>query len=355
MIWRWILMALGGLGVVLTVLPFIPSNHSLIRVWDFPRMQVAALLVIVLIAAVLVLDMRIWQTWAFCAVLAGALAWQAYSIWPYTPLANTEVKALTTCQPGSRITLLIANILDENRQTGPLFALVERLNPDLVLLVETNSWWDGQLEPLKQAYPYAINHPQENSYGLHLFSRFELINPEVRFLVEDSVPSIKTGVRLPSDAIINLYGLHPRPPPLQDTEERDAELLMAGREVHSEPTPAIVAGDMNDVAWSQTNRFFRKVSGLLDPRIGRGPYATFNARWPLIKWPLDHVFFEKSFRLLEIAVEENIGSDHFPLFVALCHDPATADAHEQEQEEPDVSDLEEAEEAIEEGHKEAQD
>jgi endonuclease/exonuclease/phosphatase (EEP) superfamily protein YafD len=76
------------------------------------------------------------------------------------------------------------------------------------------------------------------------------------------------------------------------------------------------------------------VSGLLDPRIGRAPFATFNADWPLLKWPLDHVFFEKSFRLLDIAVMEDDGSDHYPLFVELCHAPASSDAQDEPQPEP---------------------
>lgn len=346
---RWILIGLGGLAVIATVLPFIPSNESTIRIWDFPRIQLAILLAIVLIAAPFVLPLSSRGTWAFGAVLAGALAWQAYAIWPYTPLAETEAKAIARCEPDSRITLLVANVLMENRDAGPLLTLVERVGPDLVLLAETDSWWDRQLVSLKQDYPHAINHPQENSYGLHLFSRFELIGPKVRFLVEDSVASIKTGLRLPSGARIDLYGLHPKPPPLQDTEGRDAELLLVAEEVRKEVAPSIVAGDLNDVAWSQSNSLFQEVSGLLDPRIGRGPYATFNADWPLLKWPLDHVFFEESFRLLEIAVMGDIGSDHFPFFVALCHAPAAADVQDRPQPEP--SDLEAAEEMIEGGLK----
>lgn len=349
---RWIVIGLGGLAGLVTVLPLIPSNESAIRIWDFPRIQLAILLAIVLIAAPFVLPLCSRRTWAFGAVLAGMLAWQAFAIWPYTPFAETEAKAIVRCEPDSRITLLVANVLMENRDAGPLLALVERVWPDLVLLVETDSWWDRQLAPLKLAYPHAINHPQENGYGLHLFSRFELIGPKVRFLVEEHVPSIKTGLRLPSGARIDLYGLHPKPPPLQDTERRDAELLLVGKEVRREIASSIVAGDLNDVAWSRSNILFQKVSGLLDPRIGRGPYATFNADWPLLKWPVDHVFFEESFRLLEISVKGDIESDHFPFFVALCHAPAAVDVQDQPQPEP--SDLEAAEEMIEEGREEGQ-
>ena len=349
---RRVLIGLGGLAILATVLPFIPSNESAIRIWDFPRIQVAVLLAAVLIAVPFLLPLRRRRTWGFAALVAGALGWQAYAIWPYTPLAETEAKALASCATESRVTLLVANVLIDNRDAAPLLALVEQLSPDLVLLVETDSWWDARLEPLKRAYPHAINHPQEDSYGMHLFSRFAMIGPEVRFLVEDHVPSIKTGLRLPSGARIDLYGLHPKPPPLQDTAQRDAELLIVGEEVRRDAAPSIVAGDLNDVAWSRTNALFQKVSGLLDPRIGRGLYATFTADWPLLKWPLDHVFFEESFRLRDIAVMGDIGSDHFPLFVALCHDPAAPAL--QKQPEPEPSDLEAADDAIEEGLEEAE-
>ncbi|WP_034855295.1 endonuclease/exonuclease/phosphatase family protein [Sinorhizobium sojae] len=350
---RWAVIGLGSLGVAATVVPFIPSDEWWIRIWDFPRIQVAVLLAVMLGAVPFSLPIRRRRTAAFAVALTVALGWQIFAILPYTPIVATEAKAAENCDQRSRIRLLVANVLKSNRNAEPLLSLLDRLRPDILVLVETDAWWDTQLAPLKESYPYGVAYPQENGYGMHLFSRFELIGPEVRFLIDDYVPSIKTGLLLPSGARIDLYGLHPKPPPLQDTARRDAELMIVGREVRMETAPAIVAGDLNDVAWSRTNSLFQEISGLLDPRIGRGPYATFNANWPFLRWPLDHVFFEDSFQLLHLAVAGNIGSDHFPFFVALCHRPA-AEA-EQEQPRPEPSDVEAADEAIEKGREEETD
>jgi endonuclease/exonuclease/phosphatase (EEP) superfamily protein YafD len=52
-----------------------------------------------------------------------------------------------------------------------------------------------------------------------------------------------------------LYGLHPEPPSPSEADSslpRDAELVMAGREIVQSHRPALVAGDLNDVAWSHT-------------------------------------------------------------------------------------------------------
>jgi endonuclease/exonuclease/phosphatase (EEP) superfamily protein YafD len=355
MVWmvRWLLVALGVTAIAVTVLALVPSNERWVRIWDFPRVQIAACLAVVLLLLPFVAFPRRRLKLVFAVLLATALAWQVSNIWPYTPLAAPQAEAAADCPVDSRIDLLVANVLIDNRETASLFALVEDIDPDLILLLETDAWWDDQLRPLGDAYPHAILHPLENSYGIHLFSRFALIDPLVRYLIEESVPSIKTGVLLPSGERINLYGLHPKPPPLADTEERDAELLIVGKEVSDEIIPSIVAGDLNDVAWSQTNNLFQEVSGLLDPRIGRGLYPTFVAMLPLLRWPLDHVFFEESFTLLDLAVLEDIGSDHFPLFVALCHDPSAAARQQKPEAEP--ADREAADEVIEEGHEAASD
>ena len=350
---RWFLIALGVVAIAVTVLALVPSNERWVRIWDFPRVQIAACLTVVLLLLPFVVFSRRRLKLVFAALLATALAWQVFNIWPYTPLAAPQVEAAVDCPADSRIGLLVANVLVDNRESAPLLALVDAVDPDLVLLVETDAWWDDELAPLGDAYPYAVLHPRENSYGIHLFSRFTLIDPLVRYLIEEEVPSIKTGLLLPSGARIDLYGLHPKPPPLADTEERDAELLVVGKEVSDETIASIVAGDLNDVAWSQTNSLFQEVSGLLDPRIGRGLYPTFDAKSPLLRWPLDHVFFEESFTLLELAVLGDIESDHFPLFVALCHDPGAAARQQKPEAGPDEQ--EDADEAIEEGREAADD
>jgi endonuclease/exonuclease/phosphatase (EEP) superfamily protein YafD len=112
-----------------------------------------------------------------------------------------------------------------------------------------------------------------------------------------------------------------------------------GKEVKSKEAPVIVMGDLNDVAWSHTSYLFRNISGLLDPRVGRGFYNTFHANYPFIRFPLDHFFHSNDFRLLDLQRLPYCGSDHFPIYIDLSYEPsaerqqpkleATPDEHEE--------------------------
>ena len=342
---------IGALLVLVTALPIVPTNDWWVRVWDFPRIQVAALLAFVLVAISLIGDRRRRATWGLALGIAVALGYQLTWIWPYTPLHSVQVELTASCPPEASVRLLVANVLMTNRRAEPLLEHVSRLNPDVVLLVETDAWWDERLALIKARYPFVLSRPREDFYGLHLFSRFDLVDPEVRFLLDDYVPSVKAGLRLPSGSLIELYGVHPRPPPHQDTARRDAELLITAREMRETRAPSIVAGDLNNVAWSRTTRLFLETGGLLDPRIGRGPYPTYNANWPLLRWPLDHIFFEREFGFTELRVLDEIGSDHFPIYAALCHTPAAGPRREPPDIEPE--DVRAAREALREGREEA--
>ena len=350
-IFALMLILAGVLLLLATALPFIRSNEWWVRIWDFPRAQILVLLLLVGAGMLAVFPIRKPFTALALTALGIAAVYQAWRIYPYTPLHEVEAIQVRSCDDASRLSILVANVLMGNENAEPVLKLVRALGPDMVLLLETDRWWDLQLTRLWSEYSYVVAHPQDDSYGMHLLSRLRLVDPRVRFLLEDYVPSIVTRVQLRSGEEIDFHGVHPKPPPLDDTEERDAELLLVGRQVHRDPLPAVVAGDLNDVAWSRTTRQFQEISSLLDPRIGRGLYPTFNAHWPLLRWPLDHVFFEEEFVLLDLKVLPGVGSDHFPVYVSLCHRPGAAAV--QAEPAPDPDDLQGAERSIREGREEA--
>ena len=284
----------------------------------------------------------------FVLAAVASLGYQGYQIFPYSLLSAVQVIQANPCDASASIRLLIANVLMDNRRDDDFLALVRANDPDLVLAVETDHWWDRQLGVLDADYPFSIKHPIDNTYGMHLFSKLKLAEPEVRFLIEGDVPSVRTRVQLRSGDWIEFYGLHPRPPkPKQDTEARDAEILIVGKEVKARAMPAIIAGDLNDVAWSHTTRLFQRISGTLDPRVGRGMFSTFHAGYPIFRWPLDHVFHEELFTIKELKRLSYFGSDHFPVFAELCYEPQAAPR--QDAPAADQSDRQEAQEKIEEG------
>ncbi|GIV59939.1 MAG: endonuclease [Rhodothermaceae bacterium] len=340
------------LVLVATALPVVRGGAWWIRIFDFPRLQIVCF-------GGMVLAGLVWPWPAMGAggrLLAGllflALGLQLYRIFPYTPLAAKEVR---DARPGGeRFRLMIANVLMTNRNTEALRERIREADPDLLLLVETDARWQEALRPLETTYPYRLCYPQDNTYGMLLFSRLPLENAGVRFLVEDDVPSMWAEVVLPSGARFDLIGVHPRPPRPdigQDATKRDAELLLVARIVAERGRPAVVAGDLNDVAWSHTTRLFQRLSGLLDPRKGRGMYNTFHASYPFLRYPLDHVFHAGVFQVGALRRLPAFGSDHFPMFAELRFEPAGRFL--QEPPAPEDGDEAEARQKIEEGREAA--
>ena len=329
------LMALGCFLALVTFLSVSRSPRWWIRCTDFPRVQISTCLIAVLGAWLFLYGADGLLNNAFVLMLVGALTYQCIQIFPYTLLARRQVREVDTRNPPASIRLLISNVLMTNRRVDEFLRVVGETQPNLILAVETDDWWDKELEVLSSAYPHFINRPQNNTYGMHLYSALELDCQEVRFLVEEDVPSIYAAVRLRSGDWVDFFGMHPRPPkPQQGTEERDAEILIVGRQVGAQDKPAIVAGDLNDVAWSHTTRLFQRTSGTLDPRRGRGMFSTFHAKFPPLRWPLDHVFHDPSFKLVSLKRLRDIGSDHFPILVELQYECGGVKRHETPHAEP---------------------
>lgn len=314
-----VLYIVGLLVIIVTLLPLWRTTRWWVRVWDFPRFQVA----VVCLALLIALSLRSsWAPtdWMFVAAVLTAFAWQMSWIWRYLPGAPREVKdTIAGLSSAAGLSLLTTNVLQTNRNADGLLRIIHDADPDVVLAVETDEWWCSKLTgALESRYPHIVRYPLSNGYGLALLSRFELIDPSIRFVVDEAIPSIRTAVRLRAGPTVDLYCVHPRPPALQqDSTERDLELVLLGQEIRRRNRPAILLGDLNDVAWSPSTFQFARVGGLLDPRRGRGFYNTYPAGMPGLRYPLDYVFATPHFDVSTMQVLPRFGSDHLPLLVKL--------------------------------------
>ena len=320
-----IAVALGALTVAGTVLSLVRHKAWWVRIWDFPRVQLMALGAVALLLGLLADPWRSVPRIALEALVGVAVCYQAALVWRYTRLAPREVQASRLDDPARRLSLVVSNVLQTNREADRLLDEVRSVDPDLVLCVETDEWWKGRLDALRATHRHVLQCALDNTYGMLLYSRLPLERTSIDFLLQPDIPSMQAHVVLRGGARVWLNCVHPRPPAPGESDEsleRDAELLLVGRRVREATVPVVVCGDLNDVAWSHTTRLFQRVSALVDPRKGRGFFATFHARWPGLRWPLDHVFHSPDFRVVAMRRLGYVGSDHFPVHLVLSHEPA---------------------------------
>ncbi len=343
---------LAVLAILFTLIRQVRKDHWTIRFFDFPIVQITVLTLFIMAGFI-----YFTETWSIIKivtglVLLGCILYNAWVIFPYTFLASKETNDLSHPEDEDReIGILVSNVYMENREYDRLLNLIEREDPDIIITLETDKRWEKALSVLKETYPWYHEIPLSNMYGMHLYSRFPLSDLHERYLIQKGVPSVRCKAELPSGNKFTLYSVHPKPPSPTENDfstARDGELYKIAMETSDRDEPIIVAGDLNDVAWSHSTRLFNRISGLLDPRKGRGFFNTFNANIPLLRWPLDHIFHSTHFELKEMRKLPGIGSDHFPIGVKLHFtgkkQPADQEKADQEDRMEAVEKIEEAEE-----------
>ncbi len=308
--------AFHTLTIICILVTFVSSmqlSKWWVKIWDINRVNVACIMFTLVIIGIIFLPLTEWWSIVYITILSFSIIYHVSIFYPFFSLHPVELH--TTQNRTHAIKVLAYNVRKKNKKYDQFLSLIEKVNPDLCLLTEVDQGWINATNSLNQQYPYSLQHPQENTYGIALFSKLPLINPRLNFLVDKEVPSIHSIIQF-KDKQIQFLGLHPRPPaPSNIAEEKDLELIKIAGMTNYNLLPTIVGGDLNDVGWSKITQKFKLISGLLDPRIGRGFYNTYNALIPLFRIPIDHFFVSKHFKLLRINRLEKIGSDHFPVLL----------------------------------------
>jgi endonuclease/exonuclease/phosphatase (EEP) superfamily protein YafD len=357
---NWILRILAVFLLVITLLPLIPTGKWYVRWWDFPRLQIAFLLLIPLaigVGKILRSGFQVEST-VWSITLLAALVWQTSHIIPLSPVWWTEVADSDKVSSGKPIKIMVSNLDYENGTPDRVSQQLAEEDADVLLLVEIDDAWNEQLSDLRSQYGFHHDVLRGEGLGMSIWSKLPMSHAETQYLVSDRRASLWARVETASGQTFNFVGVHPTPPGLldstgetrRDSRVRDAELIMIAKEIASRPDEAwIVAGDFNDVAWSHTTRLFKRTSGLLDPRIGRTFMGTYIADNLLCRCPIDHVFLSEGFTLGSLSRKKINGSDHFAILatVSLCEPNAGVTPA------PQGDDPKDAKEIIEEGKADA--
>lgn len=293
-----------------------------VKVLDFPRIQLLILAAIFLIIFLWLKES--WDFWKalFVLGLLAAMGIEVYYIYPYSDLVDPRVASVSAEEAPAESTfdLVVVNVYLHNREVDELFKIIEEADPDMLLAMETNQWWENALQPLDDKYPYGMEYPLENTYGMILYSKYPLLEKEIMFLQYDSIPSFHAMVQLANGKLFGFHGVHPVPPfpgEPNDTRDKEVTLVKVGKMVEDKKLPSVVAGDLNDVAWARRERLFEQEGLLNDVRIGRAIINTYNAKSKIIRWPLDYVYVTQEFAVVDLRRLPDFGSDHFPLYIEL--------------------------------------
>jgi endonuclease/exonuclease/phosphatase (EEP) superfamily protein YafD len=353
---------LGAFLLLVTLLPLISTGKWFVRWWDFPRLQIACLLLIALFFAGSVYLQKHSTTRpesiAWLVLLTATLLWQGSHIIQFMPLWPKEVPIAKDSD--SPFTLMVANLDKDNPDRAPVTDQIRAEQAEVLLLIEYDQAWAQELADLRTEFRYHHEAIKSDGLGIALWSTIPMVEAQTRFTISERRPSIWARLQLQSGASFNLVGLHPTPPGLldatggqrRDSRVRDAELILTAKEIAKRNDESwCVAGDFNDVAWSHTTRLFKRISGVKDPRFGRSFMGTYIAQYPPLRCPIDHVFLSNGFSVAELSRATIGGSDHFAVIarIALENSQSGTDP------EPQGNDQKDAQQIIKQGEQDAQD
>ncbi|HEA30325.1 MAG TPA: endonuclease/exonuclease/phosphatase family protein, partial [Leeuwenhoekiella sp.] len=240
-----VLYYFAGFFILIALLPLLHIKHWIVRGWDYVRVQTSFLqALVILLIFTLAYPEHDWQ-WAMLIGLIATLTLQIIIVIPYSQIYPVKKKEPKNPKNMRKISLITANVFQDNTQYEKFCSLITEKDPDIFLTMESDKNWEQALDCFDEHYPYSVKVPIDNYYGMHLYSKFKLSETRVEYMVEKDVPSIFTKVHYREGDPLNLICVHPAPPSPTENEtskERDAELLLAGKVVRELNAPIIVCG-----------------------------------------------------------------------------------------------------------------
>ncbi len=242
------------------------------------------------------------------------LSWWGWHLAPYCALPSGFRSSPVA--PGLRV--MSCNLLVVNPSSRLVYEEIRRARPDLICFQELSTSWNEHLPQLKADYPYSESFPETGCFGAAIYSQYPL--SQVSFERLEGATVLKAKVQSRIGEVI-VYNVHTYPP--MNTAHynlRNRQLRILAQDINEARVPVILAGDLNVTPWSPHYADFRRDTGLVDTRHGRGLLNSWilfrRTRIPLT--PIDHVLISPQLRAKALYTGNWTGSDHLPLYADIA-------------------------------------
>lgn len=217
-----------------------------------------------------------------------------------------------------RLRVLQLNVHTSNQQHAAVEQLVRDLRPDVLALIEVNQRWLDALSGLHTHYPHRIERPQEDNFGIALFSRFPIDDLRLLPLQHERIYMITGRFSLGATPVtVALAHLVP-PSSAAWAALRNRQLEMLSQLTSGDSvTETLLLGDLNTTPWSPFHERLERTSGLRNGARGLGLYASWPAGFLPLRIPLDHFLLSPGLQVASLELGPEVGSDHLPLLLEI--------------------------------------
>lgn len=311
--WKDVAVRLCELALVATAIFSVATAldhlHRFLELFSHFRLQYFA--ASVLLAAVFI-ALR-WRSYALLGIACVGL--NAYFVVPwYFPAVTLPGEAPKNAEDyGDPITILQANVRRTNPDATRFVALVDTEQPDLLVIQEATTEWLASLGAIRHSYPYKVEEPRADAFGIALFSKFPLDRTAVIASDPLGFPDIVARALIGGQRL-SIISTHPMPPiGASNYGSRNLQLDSVAKLASRTPGPLVVVGDLNITMWAHHYRKFEETSGLSNARKGHGITPTWPLFFPPALIPIDHCLVSNDIYASYVTTASAIGSDHLPL------------------------------------------
>ncbi|MCB0317784.1 MAG: endonuclease/exonuclease/phosphatase family protein [Bdellovibrionales bacterium] len=202
--------------------------------------------------------------------------------------------------------------LELGNNSKKILESVKAENPDIVALLEPNASQLNELD-FKSKYPYSIQKPLDNKFGLALYSKFKFTAEPTFSLGSDLPGVIIVPVRFRGKEV-RLVLVHAIPPLNNEAYYQDRILFRRlATYIKNQTGNILIMGDFNGTVYSYFYQILKEGANLQDAKVRSGFAKTWKARSPFLHLIIDHVLYAGDLKLLNFKVGQDIDSDHYPL------------------------------------------